>query len=68
MYAFKVLVFLRIQCQLATYLYSLLLFIEWTHIYDGIKEPLVVPINLTYPLCLQHSFFEHLFNLYLLTL
>ena len=24
-----------------------------------------VPLNLTYQHCLQHSFFEHLFNLYL---
>ena len=26
----------------------------------------MVPLNLTYLHCLQHSFFEHLFNLFLL--
>ena len=25
----------------------------------------MVPLNMTYPHCLQHSLFEHLFNLYM---
>jgi len=29
-----------------------------------IETFIMVPLNLTYLHCLQHSFFEHLFNLY----